>query len=68
MADSGTAESGRKKHVRFMLDVHFESKAGKSAFQDNLALVKGLLTLPDHCLDNKEFLLAFPVGPSEDLR
>ena len=44
--------------MRFTLDVHFESEAEKSAFQDNLALVKGLLTPLDHSLDNKEFLPA----------
>ena len=42
MAASGKADSGQKC-VRFTLDVHFEGEAEKSAFQDNFALVKGLL-------------------------
>lgn len=51
--------TGRRKRVRFTLDVNFESDVTKQAFTDKLTTVRNLLTprgsLP---LDNREFLLA----------
>ena len=51
--------AGRRKRVRFTLDVTFESEVAKQAFSDKLTAVRNLLTPRGaNKLDNHDFLLA----------
>ena len=56
---TANAASGRRKRVRFTLDVNLESDIAKEAFSDKLATVRELLTPRGTSqLNNRELLLA----------